>query len=254
MARLVHLATAMVFSSGLLVAGTGGHVARAKVDATGPSLPPSASVSRPEPGVHRPSPLLGVSSVVRADVASLRYELDDQYGPRTVAALANTVIIAGAAPVGNEISELGGPLPDGSVLGVSDSPRLEVGGEYYFFLGSDPWLYSPIWADLVFRVVHSLGRDYVVGMAGYPVAKFDSNGISFAGQRVANGWACTPSPADDLGSVSETGPAPAGLVPGEFVASALAAMTSVGAPLNKLVSLSPTWQGRWDEVPTSPGQ
>lgn len=236
----------------LLIGAAGGTPARAKLDASGAANPPS-QVAPPSNHPQPPHPLLGVSSVIRGDVTSVRYEYDPQYGPRTVSTLSNIKVIAGTTPAGNEISQLGGPIPNKGTVGVSELPRLDVGGTYMFFLTGGPWLYTPIWAGLAFRVVHAADRDVVVATSGRAVTQFSAAGVRFDASPAIEDWA-TGGPGKSAAGGSNAIATPAGpaISPDAFAASAVQALTDVGAPLGSAISLVPTWPGAWDEIPTSP--
>ena len=220
----------------------------------GPSAS-SASGQTPGPSTLRPvpHPLLGVGTLVEADVSKVWNTFDAQLGPRTFVELSNAITHAGKPLPKLIFSQLGGPLPNGQYTEVLELPTFSVGARYLLFFGRQASLYTPIWSRLAFRVERLANRSVVIGPEGVPVIHFGQDGVSFGrtswlsgrpdhSRRTAgevfeeNVALADPEAANAIDAVS-------------FVAAAKTAMASIGSPLESTVVLDPDPNVRWDGIP-----
>lgn len=128
--------------------------------------------------VAQPHLLDNIAAVVEADVVQAQYLYDDAAGPRTQVTLANIVVRRGTAPDASSFVQFGGPLPSGEYVRATDLPSLNPGSHYVLFIMGGPWFFTPIWANLAFRVESVGGRSLVVAPDGFAVTHFGSDGIA----------------------------------------------------------------------------
>jgi len=160
---------------------------QAQSDLSGPSAYPSPTVASATSSYGKaPHPLAGVASIIEADIVDAQYTFDTSIGPRTSVTLDNIVVHAGNAPREKVFSQLGGPLPNGHYVRVSDLPVLHPGSRYILFFGASDSFYTPVWADLAFRVEAIGGRRIVLGPQGHPVTSFNSKGVSFGATQIVD--------------------------------------------------------------------
>lgn len=206
---------------------------------------------------HAPHPLSSVAAIVEGDVTSIRTAYDEQAGPRTIAVIERAKAHAGIVPSTFEIAQLGGPLPDGSFLTVSETPQFTVGAHYIVFLTSQRWIYSPIWADLAFRVERFGTKDVVIGPQGLAVVNFSVSGVQFGNTPLLTsapleartptvGPALVSGPLVGLTDVSRA------LGKEDFVRNAVAAAMAAGGPLGAAVSMTPDPGSSWRTQATAP--
>jgi hypothetical protein len=124
------------------------------------------------------------AAIVEGDVTDIHYEYEPYLGPRTRVRLSNLVVVTGQMDATEiSIDVLGGPLPDGSILSVSESPSFVVPARYIVFLRNTYWFYSPEAAD-VLRVESVFGREVLVNDQGFPVETVDSDGFGYGDKRL----------------------------------------------------------------------
>ena len=209
-----------------------------------PTSPPSAA----------PHPLKGVAAIVEADVVASRYTFDSTLGPRTEVTLANITVHAGNPPTQNVFSHLGGPMPNGKFLMVSEFPVLHPGSRYLFFFAGEPLPLTPVWARLAFRVESLSGRKIVVSPTGHPLIKFGINGAEFGTTQLFDP-ANQPDPLGPLplsATANLTAPDVASALDvATFAQSARDVANSVGAVFGTPV-LSAKVLSQWNGGPTTP--
>ncbi|MBC7789612.1 MAG: hypothetical protein H7Z74_06680 [Anaerolineae bacterium] len=128
-------------------------------------------------GIVRPRALNDLSSVVsqlnaivQADVRDISTAFDRCEGPRTVLHLRNVRSLLGHPHAGDmELRVFGGPLPDGRYARASESPRYVAGRRYLLFLFNTDWRFSPVIADLAFRLEPVARREVLVSPDGHGV-------------------------------------------------------------------------------------
>lgn len=239
----------------VLLATVGWQPAVPALGTSGRASPPS--IAPPFlPMAPPPHPLLGVASIVQGDVIKVWNDFDQRLGPRTYVTLSNIVVLAGSSLPAPTFSQLGGPLPNGTFVEVSELPRFSVGARYVLFFGKQASLFTPVWARLAFRLEQAGGKDIVLGPDGQSVLQFNIDGVRF-GQKsllVENNDltnALTPQPlrADIASSDPDVASA---MTPAQFVDAAKQSASSIGAPLGDAISLEPPQSAQWDATPTSP--
>ena len=222
------------------------------------SVPPTSAAASTAPQRKAPHPLAGVASIIEADVTAARYTFDDSLGPRTEVTLDNIVVHAGNAPAEKVFSQLGGPLPNGHYMGISELPVLHPGSRYILFLAATPWFYTPIWTGLAFRVEPIGDRKIVLGLHGRPVLSFDSTGVRFGRTQMVDPQTQKDplQPLPRVASFSTSLPDVANALDAStFGQAAMAAAKTVGAPLGtaslRAVPRTP-WNVQRTVAPTAP--
>jgi hypothetical protein len=123
-----------------------------------------------------PHPLAAVASVIAATVESVTSTYDERLGPRQVFALENIVVYAGKAPSTTSFSQLGGELPGGRTLGVSEFSQYEAGKRYVFCFARRASLYTAVWGGFSFQVETLGGREFALGEDGRALLSFTTHG------------------------------------------------------------------------------
>lgn len=228
------------------------------IDATivTPPVPPPRMSYGNGAAVPSRSPLEDVAAIIEADVTSARYIFDDAMGPRTEVTLSHVVVDAGAAPIQDTFAQLGGPLPDGRVVSVADTPVLTPGARYILFLTARPWFYSPIKSSLAFRIEVVSGREIILGPDGQPVLSFGPYGVMLGTTSVID----SPRRHDPLQplrhvpglDVSPTEDVLKAIGRDDFVSAAVEGIRTVNAPVGT-PSFKPVVRARWDLEATSSG-
>jgi hypothetical protein len=233
-------------------------MAHAQSGTTGVSVALTAVPAATAPRRRPPHPLAGVASIIEADVIAARYTFDDSLGPRTEVTLDNIVVHAGNAPAEKVFSQLGGPLPNGHYMGISELPVLHPGSRYILFLAATPWFYTPIWTGLAFRVEPIGDRKIVLGLHGRPVLSFDSTGVRFGSTQMVDPQTQKDplQPLPRVASFSASLPDVANALDAStFGQAAMAAAKTVGAPLGtaslRAVPRTP-WNVQRTVAPTVP--
>lgn len=111
--------------------------------------------------------LTRVGAVVSARMSKVRNTYDERIGPRTVYDLEDVETACGSVPDGMTVSLLGGPLPDGRTLTVTDLPTF-VEGRRYLIAFAD----VPLGTEQVlerFRLEQVGGRVLALTDSGRPV-------------------------------------------------------------------------------------
>jgi hypothetical protein len=174
---------------------------------------------------------------------------DSRLGPRSVVSFKTVAAYAGSAPDKTTFSQLGGALPDGSWLGVSELTEFVPGKRYVLFFGAQASLYTAIWAGLAFRVEIIGGRELVLSPEGQAVLSFSSDGVqlgttSFLAQPVDG--------SNDLGATLRSDARPSavemaqGLTADTFGAAARNSAAEQAAPLSSTALLEPPSDVGWD--------
>ncbi|HEY5957506.1 MAG TPA: hypothetical protein VIV60_13160, partial [Polyangiaceae bacterium] len=89
-------------------------VANSLAVAVTPAKKPTTMLGSTSHRMAASHPLNGVAAVIETTVSNVHYEYSDALGPRTVVDLSDIVVLAGKQPKETQLSQLGGPLPDGS--------------------------------------------------------------------------------------------------------------------------------------------
>lgn len=124
------------------------------------------------------------SAVVEARVKSIHYEYTEPHGPRTVTELS--VISVPFGQYKNSIltiRTLGGPLPDGTEIAITEMPHLRREGTYYIFLRNTNWFLSPA-LPAVFRRENLDGREILVTPDGLALRRISESGFEFTDEQV----------------------------------------------------------------------
>jgi hypothetical protein len=119
-----------------------------------------------------------LSAVARGTVSDIAYDYSDCEGPRTVIKLRRVETLLGTN-IGREVElrTLGGPLPNGKYVSVSELPRYVKGGSYILFLRNTDWRFSSVMGDLAFREETIAGRKVLVDSDGLGVTGVGKSGI-----------------------------------------------------------------------------
>jgi hypothetical protein len=150
-----------------------------------PRAAPATGVSKPPLPVDLRKPratrtvLHRSSTIFEGEVLEISTAYDERLGPRTIAKVRVHDIRAGQDPGSTvEVSQHGGPVPDGSYASASDSVEFEVGARYVFFLSNERWHFTPWVADPL-RVKTIAEEQLLVGPEGQVVAALEPHGISY---------------------------------------------------------------------------
>jgi hypothetical protein len=142
-----------------------------------PVAPPSPS----------PSPA-GVSiskgaALVRGTVIARKSAYDPVGGPRTEYTFKVEDVYEGSVPREQVVlSFLGGHLPDGRFLAVSDVPILADGRSYLALLAADSAFFSPVVPDFLFAIEDIEGKEVLIGEDGRGLAAITVLGPRFGEQ------------------------------------------------------------------------
>ena len=222
---------------------------------TGVGVRPMTVPPARTPRAKAPHRLLGVASIIEADVIDARHTFDSSLGPRTEVTLDNIVVHAGNAPAERVISQLGGPMPDGHFLIIPELPVLHPGSRYILFLAATKNFYTPIWAGLAFRVETIGEKRIVLGRQGYPVSGFSIKGAKLGTTQIVNPEAQKDplQPLSRAASFDTTLPDIANAMDAKsFGQAAMEAARTVGAPLGT-ASLHVVPRTQWNVQPTTAG-
>jgi len=120
-----------------------------------------------------------IYSVVRGTVDDIHFEYDDCLGPRTVVRFREVEVILGGALEDRsfELRDIGGPLPNGVFVGVTELPRYVLGGDYVLVLRNTDWRYSAVIGDLAFRAETVAGKEVLVNTDGFAASGVSELGI-----------------------------------------------------------------------------
>jgi hypothetical protein len=169
-----------------LVAGCEHHVPRTQPPVLNPPLPEPIL----PPGYQKVAPMSAMTSreivaqtaaIIDGDVSDVQFTYDDCAGPRTNYILTGARTLVGAeVPSQVTLSFLGGPLPDGSWIRVSELPRLALDSHYVAFLRKTDWTFSPIVGDVILRRESVGGHEVLVSPEGQLVTGWGENGVSLS--------------------------------------------------------------------------
>src|SRR5690606_32057317 len=107
--------------------------------------------------------LVASAAVVEGEVTEIFYTYDEREGPRTVVTLSGVSVHLGEYEEDFvDIAYLGGPLPDGRYLNVSELPTFAFGQRYLVFLHEGGWFYSPVVTTHAYRLEKGPSGDDVV--------------------------------------------------------------------------------------------
>src|SRR5262249_8015185 len=76
-----------------------------------------------------------------------------------------------------ELRDIGGPLPNGVFVGVTELPRYVLGGDYVLVLRNTDWRYSAVIGDLAFRAENVAGKEVLVNTDGLAASGVSELGI-----------------------------------------------------------------------------
>ena len=144
------------------------------------------------------------AAIVEGDLSDVQFTYDDCAGPRTNYVLTNARTLAGSTvPSQVKISILGGPMPDGSWIKVSELPRLALDSHYVVFLRKSDWTFSPVVANLIFRRETIGGREVLIHPDGQLVTGWNDSGPTLSAAVVSarvgssiRGYRTVPAPAN----------------------------------------------------------
>jgi len=121
------------------------------------------------------------AAVIEGNVVSVRYDYDEEQGPRTVATLERLVVRLGKlgerAPSSIELRSFGGFLPDGREVIATHVPHLAEGARVVVFLRNTEWTLSPVMNDLALRLVTFGSASALVDQYGRLVVGLDARGL-----------------------------------------------------------------------------
>ncbi len=224
----------------------------ASADESGPGTMPTSSATPRHAPAHQ-HPLAGVAAIVEAQVTKVWNDFDTRLGPRTFVQLSGINAHAGSAPK-DVFSQLGGPLPDGRFVKVSELPEFTVGARYILFFGLQASVYTPIWARHAFRVEQTSKKTIVLGPEGNAVVGFSSKGVKFGQTSLLSRDATNQALPSATFSQAAAEAAPElndALSLDEFLADAVQTTLDVGGPIGSDFSVDPTADDRWDVRPTA---
>ncbi|MBX3185276.1 MAG: hypothetical protein KIT72_16435 [Polyangiaceae bacterium] len=228
---------------------------------SGPASKPTTVDESLLPTRVAPHPLAGVTSIVEATIESTWSEFDDRLGPRLFVKLSDLTVHAGRPPSKHTFSQLGGSLPDGRYVEVTELPELATGARYVLFFGRSASMYTAIWARLAFRLEQTKEKTIVLNPDGLPVLRFDADGIQYGQTSLLvesveepsdPKLAKVPGPAAFSLELAEASSEVKNAVSAsQFVSGAVRATLKAGGPLGDEFTLEPPADVRWDVRPTS---
>jgi hypothetical protein len=152
-----------------------------------PVVPVGYTKIPPAPADSSGGILAQTATVFRGKLKDVQFTYDDCGGPRT------SYVFSDASPLLGEVvssdvnlSVLGGPTPRGTWLTVSETPKLALDSDYVVFLRNTDWTFSPIVADLAFRVEKIGGREALVHPSGRVLTGWDGDGPVLSAQAVSD--------------------------------------------------------------------
>lgn len=148
-------------------------------------FPITASALTPE---QSPRDVLDeTAAVVEGRVTSVDYTFDVREGPRSVATLEDLTVHFGTLDADSvELRTLGGPLPDGKVLHVSEMSRLTIGTRFIVLLQAGDWFLAPIVGLNAFRLELDNARrdDILIGQSGTVLVDLTDQSFEFSATQV----------------------------------------------------------------------
>ncbi len=186
-----------------------------------PALPAGYIKISPAPLDTAAQKLAQTAAIFRGKLKNVGFTYDSCGGPRTEYVFGSASTLAGVAmPADLTLKVLGGPIPSGSWVSVSEQPRLALDAEYVVFLRNTDWTYSPIVSDLVFRVEALGGREVLVNAQGRVLVAWNEDGAQFSAAAVSEPvglqWKRirhAPRPVESAGATSGS-PSPRAVVEG----------------------------------------
>jgi hypothetical protein len=143
---------------------------------------PASLQGTPDPPFKRA--LQSTASVVEGEVIDISFSYDEWYGPRTNVTLRNVVTHLGSfADREVMLPMIGGPMPNGHRLVVSDQPKFQYGCRYMVFLLRGRWQESPVMSS--FALMSAGSVDFLASHVGMAVSRFDDEmGFHYGEQRL----------------------------------------------------------------------
>jgi hypothetical protein len=157
-----------------------------------PSFSHSVGSHRRDPIANLLSMLAQTATVLEGTVSSIDHTYDEKSGPWTQYIFSNLTHDLGTKVPGDKfvLRQLGGPLPSGKVMDVSDIPKFILGARYIAFLNNTTWNLAPlVGASLAFRVESLDGKPAIVSFDGFGLTDVTSEGFGYTVEPVAD-----PSP------------------------------------------------------------
>jgi hypothetical protein len=133
--------------------------------------------SGPAPINDLQSAMRQTAAVVEGVVTDIHYDYSEQEGPWTRVFMSSVRVLLGSAPSTVEISQFGGPLPNGRLMVAAELPVFVLGKTYIVFLRNNTWNVSPVVGDLALRVETVAGSEVLVNSDGQPVTKLGAGGV-----------------------------------------------------------------------------
>lgn len=164
----------LCLTAALAIAGSGQAVAK-----------PPSSARKPMAVTDLASAVDQTAAVVEGQVTDISYEFNERDGPWTTVVLSDVRAHFGSAPERLEIRQLGGPLPDDTVLVVTHLPEFIEGERYVVFLRNTVWNLSPVVGDFALRVEAVGDNEALVTTDGHAVLAIDAQGMEVTEAPVA---------------------------------------------------------------------
>ncbi len=163
---------------GIAISFAGNAIAQSLVSKPAPVV----SVAPPSPSPAGASIRKG-AALVRGSVIAIKSAYDPAGGPRTEYTFKIGNVYEGSVPSEEIVlSFLGGYLPDGRFLTVSDVPILAEGRSYLALLAADSAFFSPVVPDYLFAVEDVEGEEALIGEDGRGLAAITVLGPRFGEQ------------------------------------------------------------------------
>jgi hypothetical protein len=150
-----------------------------------PVLPAGYTKIAPGPASSSAQILAQTASVFRGTLKDVSLTYDDCGGPRIVYGFSgNSPLLGETVNPQVSVKILGGQTPRGTWLTVSEVPQLALDSEYVVFLRNTDWTYSPIVANLAFRVEKIGGQEVLVHPSGKVLTGWGEHGPTLSAQLV----------------------------------------------------------------------
>ena len=141
------------------------------------------SIGREDPNATR-TILKRSAAVVQGVAEEMKYEYDENTGPRTVVTFKVSTVHAGRYDGDTAVLRMfGGPTPDGDFVSTSVSHDFVKGALYVLFIRNDSWFYMPLVAEAL-RIEHVHRREVLVGRHGFALKGLSPEGLEFGRERL----------------------------------------------------------------------
>lgn len=208
-------------------------------------------------GVETPlDALANTAAIVEGTVRCVAYTMDEQAGPRTVAALTEVRTAFGRYDGSSlDLATLGGPVSAERKLFIPELPRLTEETRYLAFLTNVDWFFSPVVENYLFRLeTGPRGTEILIAPSGQAVMGLSAEeGLELSEDPVVDTQLDFARPHVKLRLLEEAYPLLAEAMSKEdFLAAVRDLLRTV--PLQGEFRSSPSRDRIWNRLSTEPGK